>query len=238
MNYRLSETWIVDGTIDFELKKYTLLAYLQKVKFLFDESKIFPQLSDLIFHYNNLLSFRENKNYLKEQFPKRLTGAQIERLELIYEEMISDSALMEEIETIVNYATTKFQNAISVGKEIYDFVESKLSLTPVGIIPLKLDEGYFFLSNGKVSSTRIYSYRMTLFERHNEKYRSLSTNFITEWERSLANTYENIKLNLIKIKKDLPNPAVYSIETDVSFPLEETLLPIAKRYLVQHLSKG
>lgn len=237
MNHKLSETWIVDGTIDFELKKYTLLAYLQKVKLLFDESKIYPQLSDLIFHYNNLVSFRDNKNYLKEQFPKRLTGAQIERLELIYEEMISDSALMEEIETIVNYATTKFQNAISVGKEIYDFVESKLSLTPVGIMPLKLDEGYFFLSNGKVKSTRIYSYRMTLFERHNEKYRSLSTNFITEWERSLANTYENIKLNLIKIKKDLPNPAVYSIETDVSFPLEETLLPIAKRYLVQHLSK-
>lgn len=237
MNYKLSETWIVDGTIDFELKKYTLLAYLQKVKQLFDESKIYPQLSDLIFHYNNLVSFRDNKNYLKEQFPKRLTGTQIERLELIYEEMISDTALMEEIETIVNYATTKFQNAISVGKEIYDFVESKLSLTPVGIIPLKLDEGYFFLSNGNVRSTRVYSYRMTLFERHNEKFRSLSTKFITEWERNLANTYENIKLNLIKIKKEMPNPAVYSIETEVPFPLEETLLPIAKRYLVQHLSK-
>ncbi|MFN3851043.1 MAG: hypothetical protein ACK4NY_16535 [Spirosomataceae bacterium] len=234
---KLSETWMVDGTIDFEVKKYTLLAYLQKVKQYFDESKIYPQLSDLFFHYNNLVSFKENKNYLKEHFPKRLTGIQIERLELIYEEMIADDALMEEIEQIIHYASHRFKNAISVGSEIYDFVESKLSITPVGIIPLKLDEGYFFLSNGSRKSTRVYSYKMTLFERHSEKYRSLSSTFITEWERSFANSYENIKLSLIKTHKSLPNPAVYSIETDLNFPLEETLLPVAKRTLVQHISK-
>jgi hypothetical protein len=234
---KLSETWMVDGTIDFEVKKYTLLAYLQKVKQLFDESKVYPQLADLVFHYNNLVSFKTNKNYLKEHFPKRLTGIQIERLELIYEEMIADDSLMDEIEQIIHYASQRFKNAISVGSEIYDFVESKLSITPVGIIPLKLDEGYFFLSNGNRKSTRVYSYKMTLFERHSEKYRSLSSTFITEWERSLANSYENIKLNLIKTHKSLPNPAVYSIETELKFPLEETLLPIAKRTLVQHISK-
>jgi hypothetical protein len=27
----LSETWFADGYIDFELKKYTLLAYLQEI---------------------------------------------------------------------------------------------------------------------------------------------------------------------------------------------------------------
>lgn len=234
---KLSETWMVDGTIDFEVKKYTLLAYLQKVKHYFDESKIYPQLSDLVFHYNNLVSFKTNKNYLKEHFPKRLSGIQIEKLELIYEEMIADDCLMEEIEQIIHYASQRFKNAISVGSEIYDFVESKLSITSVGIIPLKLDEGYFFLSNGNRRSTRVYSYKMTLFERHSEKYRSLSSTFITEWERNIVNSYENIKLSLIKTHKSLPNPAVYSIETELSFPLEETLLPIAKRTLVQHISK-
>ena len=84
---------------------------------------------------------------------------------------------------------------------------------------------------------RVYSYRMTLFERHNEKYRSLSTTFVSEWERSFANSYQNIKLNLIKVQKNMPHPAVYSIETELTFPLEETLLPVAKRTLVQHISK-
>ena len=54
----LSETWFADGYIDFELKKYTLLAYLQQVNKYFNENKLYPQLSDLIFHYNNLVAFR------------------------------------------------------------------------------------------------------------------------------------------------------------------------------------
>ena len=233
---KLSETWMVDGTIDFEVKKYTLLAYLKKVKQYFDETKIYPQLGDLFFHYNNLTSLKTNKNYLREHFPKRLSGIQIQNLELVYEEMIADSVMMEEIEEIILYASQRFKNAISVGSEIYNFVESKLSINPIGIMPLKNEEGYFFLSSGNKRNTKVYLYRMTLYEKHNEKYRSLSTSFISDWERSVANSYENIKLNLIKNKKEIPNPAVYSIETELVFPLEETLLPIAKRTLVQHLS--
>jgi hypothetical protein len=52
----------------------------------------------------------------------------------------------------------------------------------------------------------------------------------------MVNTYESIKGDLIRNKIDLPNPAVYSIETDLKFPLEETLLPIAKRSLVKYIT--
>jgi hypothetical protein len=54
--------------------------------------------------------------------------------------------------------------------------------------------------------------------------------------RSMVNTYENLKSELIKNRSDIPNPAVYSIETELSFPVEETLLPIAKRSLVKYIS--
>ena len=33
----LSETWFAEGYIDFELKKYTLLAYLQEINKNFNE---------------------------------------------------------------------------------------------------------------------------------------------------------------------------------------------------------
>jgi hypothetical protein len=49
-----------------------LLAYLQEVNKCFNENKLYPQLADVIFHYNNLVAFRENKKYLQEQFPKKL----------------------------------------------------------------------------------------------------------------------------------------------------------------------
>jgi len=52
----------------------------------------------------------------------------------------------------------------------------------------------------------------------------------------MVNTYENIKSELIRHKKELPNPAVYSIETELNYPVEETLLPVAKRSLVRYIS--
>lgn len=232
----LSDTWFADGYIDFELKKYTLLAYLQEVNKYFNSNRLYPQLADVIFHYNNLVAFRENKKYLQEQFPKALTGLQMEKLQLLYEQIIEDDEMMQELEDIINYATNKIRKAISNGTEIYEFVENKLIIFPVGLIPLDVREGYFFLSEGSYRNTRVYQYRLSFFEKHDEKYRAIKTEYIDKWTRNTANTYENIKAELIRRKKDLPNPAVYSIETELTFPVDETLLPIAKRSLVRYIS--
>jgi hypothetical protein len=232
----LSKTWFAEGYIDFELKKYTLLAYLQEINKYFDQNRLYPQLADLIFHYNNVVAFRENKKYLQEQFPKKLTGIQIEKLQILYEQMIEDDELMKELEEIIGYAADTMKTTISCGTEIYEFVEQNLSISPVGLVPLDIQEGYFFLSAGNSKSTRVYQYRLSIFEKHDEMYRSIKTLYIDMLERSVANTYENIKYDLIKQRSSIPNPAVYCIETELKFPVDETLLPIAKRSLVKYIS--
>ena len=234
----LSETWFAEGYIDFELKKYTLLAYLQEINHGFRENKLYPQLSDIIFHYNNMVSFRDNKKLLQDQFPKRLTGIQLEKLTLLYEQVIEDDELMKELEEIIHYATGKMQKTISSGTEIYEFVEEKIIIIPVGLVPLDNTEGYFFLNNGNEKDTLVFWYRLTIFEKHDEKYRGIKTDFIDSWYRSITSTYEHIKMDLIRKKSDLPNPAVYAIETSLRFPVEETLLPVAKRYLVKFISSA
>jgi len=232
----LSETWFAEGYIDFELKRYTLLAYLQEVNKYFHQHKLYPQLADLIFHYNNLVSFRENKKYLQEKFPKQLTDVNLQQLELLYERMIADDELMDELENIINYSAKKMKTTISSGAEIYETVEGSLKISPVGIIPLETSEGYMFLQNAVLHQTHVYHYRITIFEKHDEKYRGIKTNFISSWQKNFVNTYGNIKSELIRNRKELPNPAVYSIETGHNYPLEETLLPIAKRSLVRYIS--
>jgi hypothetical protein len=234
----LSETWFAEGYIDFELKKYTLLAYLQQVTHYFTESKLYPQLSDVIFHYNNLQALKENKKYLQEQFPKKLSGIQIEKLQLLYEQIIEDDELMQELEEIINFSADKLKTTISSGTEIYEFVEDKLNIFPVGLIPLDTNEGYFFLSAGSGRQTLVYQYRLSFFEKHDEKYRAIRTEYVNEWERNIVNSYENIKAELLRSKRELPNPAVYSIETELTFPVSETLLPVAKRSLVRYISKA
>lgn len=234
----LSETWFADGYIDFELKKYTLLAYLQEVNKYFNEGKLYPQLSDVIFHYNNLVAFKKNKQYLQEQFPKKFTGIQLQKLQLLYEKMIEDDELMTELEDIIQYASTTIQSTINNGAEIYEMVEDKMTISPVGLIPLDLNEGYFFLSTSSNKDTLVYQYRLSIFERHQEKYRSIKTEFIDTWYRSIATTYESIKGELIRNRAALPNPAVYAINAAHTLPVEETLLPIAKRSLVRYITVG
>ena len=232
----LSETWFMDGNIDFESKKYTLLAYLQRINRAFDQHQLYPQLSDLVFHYRNLQQFKESKELLRSQFPKQLKGIQMEKLEMIYEEMIADSDLLAEIEDIIYYAMQQMQPTVKTGTEFYDFVEQRLSIAPIGILPTQTIEGYFFLSTG-VNSIKVYHYNISIFERMNDHFRSLRSQFVAEWTRNFVNTYESIKAELLRVRKSFILPAFYAIETDLNYPVDSTLLPVAKRCLVRHLSK-
>jgi hypothetical protein len=234
---KLSETWFAEGYIDFELKKYTLLAYLQEINRHFDENKLYPQLADVVFHYNNLVAFRDNKKFLQEHFPKKLSGLQMQKLELLYEQIIEDTELMKELEDIINFSATTIRQTLQTGVEIYEFVEDQINISPIGLMPLDNKEGYFFLASGNSGETRVYTYRLSFFEKHDEKYRSIKTSYVDIWQRSIANTYEHIKSDILRNHSSFPNPAVYSIEVNMNFPVEETLLPVAKRSLVRFISE-
>ncbi|WP_298733742.1 hypothetical protein [uncultured Chitinophaga sp.] len=234
----LSETWFADGYIDFEQKKYTLLAYLQEINRYFNQHMLYPQLADVIFHYNNLVAFRENKQFIQQHFPKRLTALNMEKLQLLYEQMIADDELMQELESIIHYAMNKMNNTIKEGTEIYELVEESINIAPVGLIPLDSQEGYLFLSDGRRRDTLVYEYRLTIFERHDEKYRGIHTQYIEAYQKNLVYSCEHIKTLLIRQRKKLPNPAVYRIDTELVFPLNETLLPVAKRCLVKYIARN
>jgi hypothetical protein len=231
----LSETWFMEGYIDFELQKYRLLAYLHEVRQCFNETKLYPQLSDIVFHYNNLLGFQQNKRFLQDQFPKKLDMLNMQRLELVYEKMLADNELMDELEKITQYALDEMKGTISEGAEIYDFIEKQLLIEPIGIVPLYKNEGYIFLRYGAHSEVRIYNYNITLFEHKNSRYKGIKMEYIDSREKNLANTYEQIKLDIIRTYRTLPNPAVYKVEFPLLVPFNETLLPVAKRVLVRHI---
>jgi len=194
----LSDTWFMEGNIDFESKKYTLLAYLRRIDQAFNKNELYPQLADIIFHYHNLNAFKKNKASLESQFPKKITGVQLEKLQLIYEEMIADNDLIEQIEAIVYYAMQQMKATVTTGTDFYDFVENSLSIEPVGILPPNNEEGYFFLCDGQSKTIRVYGYQLTIFTRPDDRYRALRSSFIDEWTRSFVNTYESIKGELLK----------------------------------------
>ena len=232
----LSANWITEKHIDFEYKRYLLLGYLQKVSENFTESRLYPSLSELMTHYKNVVAIRDNKKSLYESFPDKLTGADLNGFKMIYQKILNDDQLMQEIENIIDFSIPQFEKYISEGKAIYDFIESRMSIAPVGIIPLHADEGYLLLKYSPGGDTLVYEYQITIFENPVEKYRGISTQFLCSYTQSIHNTFENIKLDLIRYHRKLPNPATYVIESELQVPLHETFLPLAKRTLVKYVA--
>jgi hypothetical protein len=235
---KLSKDWLTQGLIDFEYKKYVLMAYLQTVKNSFGKVELYPFLADLVFHYRNLVALKENKTLFRESFPKELSVEELKKLELHYREIIEDDAIMVELESIINFALPQIRDSLQEGSVIYEYVESQCEISPVGVTPLYAKEGYLFVTQPPEKETHIYRYQMSIFEDSQEQLRSLNTQFIDRVEKSAANTYERLKLDLIRKFRDLPNPAAYLILARMKFPFSETLMPVAKRLFVKHISEA
>ena len=232
----LSLNWVTEKYVDFEYKKYMLLGYLQQVTKNFDETKLYPHFNELIMHYKNVVELRENKKALYDIFTSRLLGANMKDFKLLYDKILHDDDLMQELESIIEFSIPQFEKHMNEGKKIYDFVESHINLLPIGITPLRVNEGYLFLHSNKQKEMQVYNYRVTIFESAAERYRGIHTTFVGSYQKDLSNTYEAIKRDVINCNKQIPNPATYVFETELQLPIEPTFLPIAKRMLVKHVS--
>ncbi|MEI9921729.1 MAG: hypothetical protein WDO14_23495 [Bacteroidota bacterium] len=214
----LRENWLTEGLIDFEYKKYILLSYLSKVKSAFNKAELYPFLSDLVAHYRNLLSIKENGSLI--------TDASV----------LEEYATIKELEAIISFAIPEFKSSLDDGAQIYEFVESNCEISPIGLTSLYAHEGYVFLSQPPDTETNVYRYQLTVFEQSNESMRGLHMQHVRTTTRSLSNTYEHIKLQLIREFASLPNPAVYLITSKLKFPYMPTLVPVAKRLLLKKIA--
>ncbi|MFY0602006.1 MAG: hypothetical protein JXR03_20195 [Cyclobacteriaceae bacterium] len=233
---QLRQDWLTEGLIDFEYKKYVLLAYLKSIKRKFRTIELFPYLSDLILHYRNLEVVRNSKQVISDSFPKVISKADFQKLQISYESMVRDDKTMEELESIIMYAIERLTDVIGEGKEVHQFVEENVELLPVGISSTYEKEGYLFIRRENSKTISIYRYQVALFESATDKYRGISTTYINDERISYSKSYEKVKLSLSKRFNDLPSPATYLLLSKMKFPEKATLLPLAKRLLVQYIS--
>ena len=235
---KLNEDWLTNGLIDLEYKKYVLLAYMKEIQENFGEKKLYPFLSELVFHYNNLIRLKENKNLLFENFPKKLSKADFENLKLSYQRIVQDNELMKVIEDIIHFAIPKLKDALDVGTDIYEEVARHIVIEPIGIAPLFVNEGYLFICEHQKQEIHIFRYQIATFNTPDDNFRGIYTEFLEKKKRNLVNTLEKIKIELIRTYTSMPNPATFAAFVSLQCPLEETLLPVTKRKLVQQLGQA
>ncbi|WP_296619118.1 hypothetical protein [Marivirga sp.] len=235
---KLADDWITKGRLDFEYKKYILLAYLQHVGKSFEQHKLYPSFADLIMHYKNAAQLKDGKQNLWKSFPKELTQVDLKNFRLFFESKVTEDDQLLELENIIDFAMNKLQNHIMVGKNIFDEVEKQIIIEPVGVKALGENEGLLLIDPQYESFYHVYQYRISIFEAAEEKIRGLQTVFIDRIKKSIGTTLEQIKIQVLRNIQLVSNYSAFRVVALQPYPYEETLLPIVKRSFSSYLDNN
>ena len=229
----LSDNWLTEGLLDAEYKRYKLLAYLQTVAGEFAAWRVYPSLAELGRHYDNIYAFRRRQAELAAHFPREVTGADLETARLTYQPLPEHQALAE-LGQVVAFALPALAEQVEAGKRLYNAVEADIAIYPLGLLPLQREAGYALVHTQHRAEVDVYAYRLGWSGTPTEPSRRLEWRFVEQARHSLANTFEQIKYQLIR-RHPGPAPATYLIEAAHPYPQAETLLPVVRRKLVQTL---
>lgn len=230
----LHKNWLTEGIFDFEYKKYVLMGYLQHVRDQFTHNRLHPCLPELKVHLNACVSIRDDKSRIRTGLPKNLTGIDVQTWQLQYEETHQDDPYMSDLNYILDFAIPRFSRSIEEGSERFSEVEDNVRVSPVGIVPLHLQEGYLLFLHTFQPLVSVFQYQLALYNALKERY--LKTQFIETVRIGVGNTVSQIKVDLTKRNRALPNPATYVVESKYDYPLQETLLPVAERLMLREIN--
>jgi len=232
---KLADDWITKGSLDFEYKKYILLAYLQHVGKSFEQHKLYPTFAELMMHYKNAAQLKAGKQRLWKSFPKELTQIDLKNFRLFFESTVADDQRLKPLEDILDFTIDSLKGHIVVGKDIFDEVEKHLLIEPVGVKALGENEGLLLIDPQYDSFYHVYQYRMTIFEAAEERVRGLQTVFIDKIKKSIGTTLEQLKIQVLKNIRMVSNYSAFRVVAMQPYPYEETLLPIVKRSFSEYL---
>ena len=236
---QLSLEIFFDSETDWEMNQYRILAGIKTARAEFDKKKIYPSLAMLIKLKRELKQIKEERNNLNQQFPKQIKGFDTKEQKVIYDtsENIKHNENIETIFALIEWALPYINEAIEEGIVLFDFVENNLTLEQVGILPMYKDEGYFMITDNIAVELQVHRYECSIFSSGQEKYRTLKTEFVKSKKQGIIKELpETIKHELIKERTDLPNPAIFLLDSDLEFPFTETILPVAKRKMITHIA--
>lgn len=221
---------------DYELSQYHILDEIKKVRADFSHNRIYPTLSQLIDLYQTLKTISRRGEDIRNELPQRISHIDLKGKRIIYEPILMTHGGIEAVEELIAWALPHIQEAIEEGRTIYDFVEDHLSMEGVGLIPSYVEEGYLLVPEHTRNLLHVIRYEVSIFTGADQQYRNLKTTTVKTMPMpQMELSPRGIKLDLIAEHREMPNPATYFCRTDLDFPFQETILPIAKRKLLHRL---
>ena len=228
--------WLFQEPIDFEHKKYVLLAYFKKIDEKLNQNKLYPTFIELSLHLASLQTLIKehvvlstNKNFTSyddEVLLKELTAKSIPNLE---------DKDMNEVNKIIKHSSDKFLEYFNIVKSywtvIYDSIELNIKRNRKS---LSKPKGYMVYTENETNKIYIWEYVLNALSPSVDEY-NISLSLIYEGDKkgtSLNKILENDSKFTERERKTVP---VFDFKSSVVYPIEETLLPLFKRKMLAYI---
>jgi hypothetical protein len=223
---------------DMERAQYHILGGLDTIKKDFARTAIYPHLSELIALHGSLQKIQTQLSEIRDALPKEIDSIDLQAREVVHKDVPPDLGPVGSLNELITWALPLLRQTIEEGRTIFEFVDASLHIEQVGILPSYTAEGYFMVPDGEANELCVLRYTMSIVTRADERYRGLKTSLVKRLPDRKAVPPQHIKLDLTRERPDLPNPATYYLGTDINFPFEATVMPIAKRKLMRYLFRN
>jgi hypothetical protein len=236
-DFELDPEWIYQDPIDFEHKKYKLLAYLQKCDKRFDELKIYPDFVELSLHLANLQSISKEKTMLTTKKKFKSCDDEILFKELIPKKIPKlDDAEQLEIDKTVRYSGEKIYEAFNIAKSIWTIAQDAISVQ-IKKNKDRLEDGmgYIYFRRRSDEKLLVWEYEIKKeadYELSTKAYLNLIFSGSSDEKTFTDIIEEKSTWNHTEYFKDIP---VFEVKSSQEFPFEETFIPMMKRQLMSYV---
>jgi hypothetical protein len=223
---------------DWEANQYKLLIKVREWLSNFNKNRLFPSIEDAI-QLNLALEdlLRENIES-KLWFDNEIRGQKGNEKIVVFEKAHQVGNQLDKLLDFIDWALQLNRPVLEEGRIIKNFVEDNLFLTKVTKYEKNYHgKGYFCLPDNKNDLLNIYLYEVIWDWSEDELYQQINSHLVRSIpQNTIECPIEELVNEFIQTSQDLHEPVAYVFETDLDFPYDETMFPIAEEALLKHLA--
>lgn len=223
---------------DWESNQYKILIKVREWLSSFNKNRLFPSIEEAI-QFNLALEdlLRENIES-KLWFDNEIRGQNGNDRVLVYEKAHQIGNQLDKLLNFIDWALQLNRPVLEEGRIIKNFVEDNLILSRLSTVEKNYHgKGYFCLPDNKNQLLNIYLYEIIWDWSQDELYQRIHSVLIRSIpQNTIYGSIEEVITDFIRTSQDLHEPVAYIFETDLDFPYEETMFPIAEEMLLKHLA--
>ena len=219
---------------DWEMNQYTILSRVKEWGSNFRKNRLHPYLAESIELDKKLKDILQENLESKWWLEKELRPRIINNKYVVHDKAQQVTSQLNLILSFVEWALKLNRPIKEEGMILKEFVEENIIVKPLTNDKNFRGKGYLSLEDIKKQVLNIYQYDMNWGWEESEPIHTLNISNVRSIPLSLIDKdIEDLMQEFVDYSQPLYKPMVYMFKTDLDFPYEETIYPVAEEKLLK-----